>query len=82
MEKRTILAILISIAFIVAWEKFVIKRYFPKKPVADVAAEQQLDPTAEQAAVVAPATEEPAPAAQGHHQRRTPLRPRIPAKSS
>lgn len=30
MEKRTILAILISIAFIVAWEKWVIRRYYPQ----------------------------------------------------
>ena len=65
MEKRTILAILISIAFIVAWEKFVIKRYFPKKPVATVAAEQQENTSVDQTSMKEPAgiqpveTEEP-----------------------
>ena len=44
MERRTILAILISIAFIVAWEKFVIRKYFPKKPTGTPAVEAQAKP--------------------------------------
>ncbi len=41
MEKRTILAILISIAFIVAWEKWVIRRYYPKPEPEKPAVTQQ-----------------------------------------
>ena len=46
MEKRTILAILISIVFIIAWEKFVIRKYFPKKPAPAQTQEEQAGRTA------------------------------------
>ena len=33
MEKRTILAIVLAIVFIIAWQKFVVEKFVPKKPV-------------------------------------------------
>ncbi|BBB33484.1 preprotein translocase subunit YidC [Thermotomaculum hydrothermale] len=40
MEKRTVIAIVLAIVFIIAWQKFVVEKYMPKKPIQGKKVEQ------------------------------------------
>lgn len=58
MEKRTVIAIVLAIVFIIAWQKFVVEKFVPKKSEITKVKTEKIDATAKKDAVQ-PSTAEP-----------------------
>ena len=60
MEKRALIAVLISVAILVLYQEVVLRRLYPRPPEQEVATEPTTQATAPKEATEAPAEEEPA----------------------